>query len=108
QGEKVVPVSTLNIKNVILVKPGERIPVDGFVKDGHSSVDEAAISGEAVPVFKQKGDEVFAGTVNVNGALKIDVSKEQKDTLFQRIIDLVKAAKNEKSPAQQFIERFEG
>lgn len=108
QGEKVVPVSTLNIKNVILVKPGERIPVDGFVKDGHSSVDEATISGEAVPVFKQKGDEVFAGTVNVNGALKIDVSKEQKDTLFQRIIDLVEAAKNKKSPTQQFIERFEG
>ncbi|VEF48251.1 cadmium-transporting ATPase [Bacillus freudenreichii] len=107
-GEKIVPVSELNINDVIFVRPGERIPVDGLVKEGHSSVDEAAISGESVPIGKQLGDTVFAGTVNLNGTLTILVSKEQKDTLFQRIIDLVDAAKNEKSPTQQFIERFEG
>lgn len=107
-GEKIVQVSDLKINDEISVKPGERIPVDGLIKEGHSSVDEAAISGESVPIGKQQGDNVFAGTVNMNGALTIIVSKEQKDTLFQRIIDLVEAAKGERSPTQQFIEKFEG
>ncbi|WP_244943933.1 heavy metal translocating P-type ATPase [Siminovitchia fortis] len=107
-GEKIVPVADLKINDLISVKPGERIPVDGVIEEGHSSIDEAAISGESVPVGKQRGDTVFAGTVNVNGALTVTVAKEQKDTLFQRIIELVEAAKSEKSPTQQFIEKFEG
>ncbi|WP_313430856.1 heavy metal translocating P-type ATPase [Siminovitchia terrae] len=107
-GERIVPVADLRIGDIISVRPGERIPVDGMIEEGHSSVDEAAISGESVPIGKQRGDTVFAGTVNVNGALTVKVAKEQKDTLFQRIIELVEAAKNEKSPTQQFIEKFEG
>ena len=78
------------------------------IAKGRSSVDEAAISGESVPITKKQGDDVLAGTVNINGALTITVTKEQKDTLFQRIITLVQQAQEEKSPAQQFIERFEG
>jgi Cd2+/Zn2+-exporting ATPase len=107
-GEKVVPVADLKIGDVISVKPGERIPVDGIVKTGHSSVDEAAISGESLPIGKQQGDNVYAGTVNLNGALTVTVTKEKKDTLFQKIIHLVDMAKSEKSPTQQFIEKFEG
>ncbi|WHY83195.1 heavy metal translocating P-type ATPase [Siminovitchia fortis] len=107
-GEKTVPVADLKINDLISVKPGERIPVDGVIEEGHSSIDEAAISGESVPIGKQRGDTVFAGTVNMNGALTVAVVKEQKDTLFQRIIELVEAAKSEKSPTQQFIEKFEG
>lgn len=107
-GEKVVPVTSLKVNDTIFVKPGERIPADGTVAEGRSSVDEAAISGESVPITKQHGDEVFSGTVNMNGTLTINVTKEQQDTLFQRIITLVQQAQNEKSPAQQFIERFEG
>lgn len=107
-GEKVVPVTSLKVNDVIFVKPGERIPADGTVSKGRSSVDEAAISGESVPITKEYGDEVFAGTVNINGTLTITVTKEQQDTLFQRIITLVQQAQNEKSPTQQFIERFEG
>lgn len=107
-GEKIVPVTSLKVKDTIIVKPGERIPADGTVAKGRSSVDEAAISGESVPITKKQGDDVLAGTVNINGALTITVTKEQKDTLFQRIITLVQQAQEEKSPAQQFIERFEG
>ncbi len=107
-GEKTVSVADLKIGDIISVRPGERIPVDGVIEEGHSSVDEAAISGESVPIGKRQGDKVFAGTVNINGALTVTVLKEQKDTLFQRIIELVEAAKNEKSPTQQFVERFEG
>lgn len=107
-GEKVVPVAQLTINDVITVKPGERIPVDGVVTKGRAAVDESAITGEAIPVTKQRSDEVYAGTMNINGALTISVTKEQQDTLFQRIINLVQTAKENKSPAQQFIDRFEG
>ncbi len=107
-GERTISVADLKIGDLISVRPGERIPVDGMIEEGHSSIDEAAISGESVPIGKQRGDTVFAGTVNINGALTVRVAKEQKDTLFQRIIELVEAAKNEKSPTQQFIEKFEG
>ena len=102
-----VPVEDLKINDHILVKPGERIPIDGTVFKGQSSVDEAAISGEPIPVTKQVGSNVFAGTVNLNGALTVNVTKQQMDTMFQKIINLVQSAQSEKSPSQQFIERFE-
>lgn len=102
-----VPVAELKLNDHILVKPGERIPIDGTIFKGQSSVDEAAISGEPIPVIKQVGSTVFAGTVNLNGALTINVTKQQSDTMFQKIIDLVQSAQSEKSPSQQFIERFE-
>lgn len=107
-GEKIVPVTSLKVNDTIFVKPGERVPADGNISEGRSSVDEAAITGESVPITKQLGDEVFAGTVNINGTLTITVTKAQQDTLFQRIITLVQQAQDEKSPTQQFIERFEG
>ncbi|MFC7786348.1 heavy metal translocating P-type ATPase [Rossellomorea sp. GCM10028870] len=107
-GEKKVHVSSLEIGDHILIKPGERVPTDGIVVKGTTSIDEAAISGEAVPVTKGQRDEVFAGTVNINGAITIEMTKPSSETLFQKIIDLVQSAQSEKSPSQQFIERFEG
>ena len=106
--EKVVPVKLLKVGNRILVKPGERIPADGIIKTGFTSVDESPITGEAMPVSKKEGDEVFAGTVNGAGAITVEITKPSSETLFQRIIELIQNAQEEKSPAQAFIEKFEG
>ncbi|MEK5233326.1 heavy metal translocating P-type ATPase [Lysinibacillus sp. FSL K6-0232] len=103
-----VAVSTLQIGDHLLIKPGERIPADGVIFKGQSSIDESAISGESLPISKQQGDEVFAGTVNLNGAITIEMTKPNSETLFQKIIQLVQSAQSEKSPSQQFIEKFEG
>ncbi|MFJ3390033.1 heavy metal translocating P-type ATPase [Lysinibacillus sp. NPDC086135] len=103
-----VSISTLQIGDHLLVKPGERIPADGVIFKGQSSIDESAISGEPLPVAKHEGDEVFAGTVNLNGAITMEMTKPNSETLFQKIIQLVQSAQSEKSPSQQFIEKFEG
>ena len=103
-----VPVSTLKVGDHLLVKPGERIPCDGIIRKGSSSIDESAISGESMPVSKEVGSDVYAGTVNLSSTLTIHMTKPNSETLFQKIITLVHTAKSEKSPSQQFIERFEG
>lgn len=103
-----VKVDTLQVGDVIMIKPGERVPTDGVIADGATSIDEAAITGESIPVSKFAGDEVFAGTVNMTGAVKMTMTKPSSESLFQKIIDLVQSAQSEKSPSQQFIERFEG
>ncbi|MFF2178880.1 heavy metal translocating P-type ATPase [Lysinibacillus sp. NPDC058147] len=103
-----VSISTLQIGDHLLVKPGERIPADGVIFKGQSSIDESAISGEPLPVAKRESDEVFAGTVNLNGAITMEMTKPNSETLFQKIIQLVQNAQSEKSPSQQFIEKFEG
>lgn len=103
-----VAVSSLNVGDHVLIKPGERLPIDGRIFKGTSSIDESAISGESVPVTKSMGEEVYAGTVNLNGTLTVKMTKPNSESLFQRIINLVQSAQSEKSPSQQFIERFEG
>ncbi|MEH7115533.1 heavy metal translocating P-type ATPase [Neobacillus niacini] len=106
--ERRIPVSELNIGDQILVKPGERIPSDGVIKNGYTNIDEAAITGESMPVSKGLDKEVFAGTVNLTGAITVQTTKTSNETLFHKIIELVQSAQSEKSPSQQFIERFEG
>lgn len=103
-----VATASLSVGSKILVKPGERIPVDGVVIHGTTSVDMSAINGESVPVTKSKDDELFAGTVNISGAIQMEMTKPSSETLFQKIITLVQNAQSEKSPSQQFIEKFEG
>lgn len=105
---QLVPVESLRLGDLILVKPGERIPADAQILEGTSSIDESALSGEPIPVFKQTGDAIFSGTVNGSGVMKATVLKENADSLFQKIITLVQAAQEEKSTSQQFIEKFEG
>lgn len=102
-----VAVSQLNIEDRLLVKPGERFPIDGYILQGSSSVDESPITGESLPIEKESGDQVFAGTLNQNGSIIMKVSKQMKDTLFQKIVQLVQEAQQDISPSQQFIKRFE-
>lgn len=105
--EVVVRIEELKIGDIVVVKPGERIPADGYIRKGTSAVDQASITGESVPVDKGAGDEVFAGTINGQGALFIEVSKSSESSLFARIIRLVQEAQEEKPVSQLFIERFE-
>ncbi|WP_124069301.1 heavy metal translocating P-type ATPase [Filibacter tadaridae] len=106
--EKKVATNTLPVGATLLVKPGERIPVDGKISKGTTSIDMSAINGESIPVTKDVRDELFAGTVNLSGAIQMEMTKPSSETLFQKIITLVQSAQSEKSPSQQFIERFEG
>jgi Zn2+/Cd2+-exporting ATPase len=103
-----VKVESLRPGDTILVKNGERVPADGIVLTGSSAVDEAPITGESVPVEKLKGDGVYAGTMNGAGSLTVEVTKENKDSLFQKMVQLVEQAKTSRPPSQQLIERIEG
>lgn len=104
--EVTVPVKELQPGDILLVRPGGKIPIDGEVWEGASSVNEAAITGESMPVEKSKGSHVFAGTVNLQGALQIRVQKLVQDTTLAKIIHLVEEAQNERAPSQAFVDRF--
>lgn len=100
------PVENLAIGDVVLVRPGDRVPVDGEVLSGNSQVDQSPITGESVPVAKAPGDEVFAGTVNSEQALEVRVSRIAADNTLARVMQLVAEAQNQQSPTQQFADRF--
>lgn len=106
--EEIVAVSQLQLGDIVLIKPGERVPIDGQIVEGETNLDESAITGESIPVSKVRSDEVFAGTVNLRGTISVEMTKRNDETLFQKIIQLVQSAQSEKSPSQQFVERFEG
>jgi Zn2+/Cd2+-exporting ATPase len=108
QGREVsVAINQLELGDQIVVKPGELIPTDGLILEGFSTLNQAAITGESMPVEKTIGDEVFAGTLNGNGALKLKVHQPPESSLLRRVIRLVEQAQTETPPSQQFIERFE-
>ncbi len=104
--EQVLPVDALNVGDMILVKPGERIPMDGIVRSGRSAVDQAPITGESIPVEKDMGAEVFAGTVNCEGALEIEITHLAADNTLARLIHMVEEAQSQKTPVQRFVDRF--
>lgn len=104
--EQSVPVESLAVGDRILVKPGERIPMDGLVRAGRSAVNEAPITGESLPVDKREGAEVYAGTINGEGALEIEVTHLVEDNTLSRLIYLVEEAQAQKTPAQRFVDRF--
>jgi len=106
--EKRVRVEELQRGDRLLVRPGERIAADGIVREGYSSVNQASITGESIPIDKSAGDEVFAGTMNGQGALVIEMTKPAEATLLAKIIHLVQEAQSERPPSQLFMERFEG
>ncbi|MCI0371750.1 MAG: cadmium-translocating P-type ATPase, partial [candidate division NC10 bacterium] len=107
EGKQVrVPVEELAIGDRILVKPGERIPADGVVQEGHSAVDQSPITGESVPVPKGIGSGVFAGTINGQGTLEIRVSKPHAESTLAKVIQLVEEAQSARVPAQRIIDRF--
>lgn len=105
--EKQTPIEQLQIGDRLLVKPGELIPTDALIVEGASSLNEASITGESLPVEKSIGDEVFAGTINGAGALILKVHQPPESSLIQRVIRLVEQAQTEAPPSQMFIERLE-
>ncbi|MEU4260152.1 heavy metal translocating P-type ATPase [Streptomyces fradiae] len=105
--EETVDAERLAVGDVVLVRPGERVGADGRVLDGASDVDQATITGEPLPVAKQAGDEVFAGTVNGTGALRVRVERDPSDSVIARVVRMAEEASETKAPTQLFIERIE-
>jgi len=104
--EHLVPVDSLQMGAVILVKPGERIPMDGRIQSGTSGINQAPITGESMPVTKSSGDEVFAGSINENGVLQIEVTRLAADNTLSRIIQMVEKAQSQRAPSQRLIDQF--
>lgn len=104
--ETVVPAESLKPGDRFIVRPGESIATDGVIVDGESGINEAPVTGESVPVDKKAGDKVFAATLNVEGALTIEVTKAYADNTLSKIIHMVEEAQEEKGEAQKWIERF--
>jgi Zn2+/Cd2+-exporting ATPase len=108
RGGQIVEVGVEEVQpgDVVVVRPGDRISVDGIVASGSSSVDQSPITGESVPVRKVQGDEVFAGTINADGALDVTTTRVAQDNTLSRVMRLVAEAQSQQSPTQQFTERF--
>ncbi|MFF8653507.1 heavy metal translocating P-type ATPase [Streptomyces huasconensis] len=106
-GEERVAAAALRVGDTVLVRPGERLPADGTVLDGSGEVDQATITGEPLPVAKEAGDEVFAGTLNGTGALRVRVGRDPADSVIARIVAMVEEASGTKAPTQLFIEKVE-
>ncbi len=102
-----LPIEQLTLGDIVLVRPGERFPIDGEVLSGISDVDQATITGESMPVHKQENDLVFAGTVNGTGSLEIRVTRLAKDTTLARIVKMVEEAQSTKANTQQMLDTFE-
>ncbi|HDH05107.1 MAG TPA: cadmium-translocating P-type ATPase [Nitrospirae bacterium] len=106
-GEEVeMHVQEIEIGDTIVIRPGEKIPLDGKVMVGHSSINESPITGESLPVDKAEGDAVYAGTMNEEGYLEVEVGRKSGDTVLSRIVKLVEEAEKKKSKTEKFIDRF--
>ncbi|MFN7980239.1 MAG: heavy metal translocating P-type ATPase [Vicinamibacterales bacterium] len=101
-----LPVDRVSIGDVIVIKPGEKLPLDGEVVEGISAVNQAPVTGESLPVDKMPGDEVYAGSINGRGAIDVRVTRLRRDTTLARIIHLVEQAQSKRAPVQSFVERF--
>nr|WP_303648836.1 heavy metal translocating P-type ATPase [Haloarchaeobius litoreus] len=107
-GEEVtVPIDDVTVGDVFIVRPGDKIPLDGVVTSGEGTVDQASLTGESVPVPKESGDEVFGGTINESGSLEIEVTRQAHESAISRLINMVENAQSEKAPTQRLIDRLE-
>ncbi|MFC4173257.1 heavy metal translocating P-type ATPase [Microvirga sp. GCM10011540] len=104
--QRSVPAASLRVNDLVLVRPGDRVPADGGIVQGTSSVDESPVTGESVPRPKSTGESVFAGSINVDGVLQVRVERTAADNTISRIIQLVEQAQSSKAPTARFIERF--
>ncbi|MFC6729685.1 heavy metal translocating P-type ATPase, partial [Natronoarchaeum mannanilyticum] len=108
-GEEItVPAEEVEVGETVVVRPGEKIPLDGVVREGESAVDESPITGESVPVDKTPGDEAFAGSIAAEGYLEIEVTSTAGDSTLSRIIEMVQGAQAEQTETEQFVDRFAG
>jgi Cu+-exporting ATPase len=103
-----IPIEKVKIGDTIVVRPGERIPVDGIILEGNSSIDESMITGESIPIDKSQGDEVIGATINKFGSFKFEATKIGKDTVLSQIIKLVEDAQGSKAPVQRLADRISG
>jgi Cu+-exporting ATPase len=99
-----IPVDNVQVGDIILVKPGEKVPIDGTIIEGHSSIDESMITGESIPIEKKKGDKVVGATINKNGSFKFKAEKIGADTTLSQIIKLIEDAQGKKAPIQRFAD----
>ncbi|SNR84003.1 heavy metal translocating P-type ATPase [Lutibacter flavus] len=106
--EQETPIASVEKGNIIVVRPGEKIPVDGIVSSGHSYVDESMITGEPIAVAKNKGEKVFAGTVNQKGSFQFEAKKVGSETLLSQIIKMVQEAQGSKAPVQKLVDKIAG
>ena len=109
RGETLAEIPTAQVLrgDRVMVRPGDAVPLDGIVRSGRSAVDQAAVTGESIPVAKAEGDEVYAGTLNTEAAIEIEVTKLSSESLIARVVDLVIEAEAQKGPSQRFTERLE-
>jgi len=105
-GERTVAVRTVSPGSLLVIRPGERVPLDGIVEDGATVVNEAPMTGESQPVEKGPGDRIFAGSINGSGALTVRVSQRYEETTLARIIHLIEEAHQKRAPVQHFVDRF--
>jgi len=107
-GDTRIPVDEVRVGDIVLVRPGDKIPLDGCVAAGESDVNQAPVTGESLPVRKGAGADVFAGSINGRGALDVEVTHLQADSTIARIIHLVERAQGQRAPSQTFVDRFAG
>lgn len=103
-----IPIEEVLIGDIVLVRPGEKIPVDGTVKEGRSAIDESMLTGESMPVNKKEGDDIFGATINKTGSFKFTATKVGKDTMLAQIIKLVEDAQGSKAPIQRLADKMAG
>lgn len=106
--ERDIPVEEVSVGDLVVVRPGEKIPVDGVVAEGLSAVDESMLTGESIPVEKQPGDEVIGATLNRTGSFKVKATKVGKETALAQIIKLVEEAQGSKAPIQRLADKISG
>jgi Cd2+/Zn2+-exporting ATPase len=104
--ERVLPIEAVALGDIVVVRPGEKIPLDGIVRSGLSHVNQAPITGESLPAERVAGDEVFGGSINGRGVLEVEVTRLRSDSTLARIVHLVERAQAERAPSQTFVDRF--
>ena len=104
--DHIIPIDEIEPEDIVIVRPGDRIPVDARVISGHSTVDQSPITGESLPADKTVGDEVFAGTINLHGAMELEVERIGEDTALEQIIHLVEHAEAAKAPTQRLADKY--
>ena len=102
-----LPIEQLTVGDIVIVRPGESIPLDGVIVESQSAIDESSLTGESIPVLKKVGDPIFAATINQTGGLEVRVTKLAKDSTVEKLIRMVEEAQSEKAETQRFLDRAE-